>query len=170
MRHQLKEKGIRFVVPLVSFDDVTAIENKNAELARVILSLRSSRDEVERQNEKLNFLASFDPLTKCLNRRAFFSRFEKDWNDSGTGDIAVMMIDVDHFKQINDNHGHSIGDEVLKNLGELLRGIVSSYGLVCRYGGEEFVVFVDGRENSKNVWQSRNEFVLRCRIRRLTAV
>lgn len=140
----IKGKGNSIRGALVSFDDVTAIENKNAELARVILSLRSSRDEVERQNEKLNFLASFDPLTKCLNRRAFFSRFEKDWNDSGTGDIAVMMIDVDHFKQINDNHGHSIGDEVLKNLGELLRGIVSSYGLVCRYGGEEFVVLLTG--------------------------
>lgn len=140
----IKGKGNSIRGALVSFDDVTAIENKNAELARVILSLRSSRDEVERQNEQLNFLASFDPLTKCLNRRAFFSRFEKDWNDSGTEDIAVMMIDVDHFKQINDNHGHSIGDEVLRKMGDLLRGVVSSDGLVCRYGGEEFVVLLTG--------------------------
>lgn len=140
----IKGKGNSVRGALVSFDDVTAIENKNAELARVILSLRSSRDEVERQNEKLNFLASFDPLTKCLNRRAFFNRFEKDWNDNETGDISVMMIDVDHFKHINDNHGHSIGDEVLRTMGELLRGVVSADGLVCRYGGEEFVVLLTG--------------------------
>lgn len=140
----IKGKGNSIRGALVSFDDVTAIENKNAELARVILSLRSSRDEVERQNEKLNFLASFDPLTKCLNRRAFFSRFEKDWNDNETDDISVMMIDVDHFKLINDNHGHSIGDEVLRRMGELLREVVSSHGLVCRYGGEEFVVLLTG--------------------------
>ncbi|MCP4477291.1 MAG: diguanylate cyclase [Planctomycetaceae bacterium] len=140
----IKGKGNSVRGALVSFDDVTAIENKNAELARVILSLRSSRDEVERQNEKLNFLASFDPLTKCLNRRAFFNRFEKDWNDNETGDISVMMIDVDHFKHINDNHGHSIGDEVLRTMGELLRRVVSADGLVCRYGGEEFVVLLTG--------------------------
>lgn len=140
----IKGKGNTIRGALVSFDDVTAIENKNAELARVILSLRNSRDEVERQNEKLNFLASFDSLTKCLNRRAFFSRFEKDWKDNETGDISIMMIDVDHFKHINDNHGHSIGDEVLKTMGMILREIVASRGLVCRYGGEEFVVLLTG--------------------------
>ena len=127
---------------LISFDDVTAIENKNAELGKMIQTLRCSRDEVERQNEKLSFLASFDPLTKCMNRRAFFGKFEAHWEGSETGELVIMMLDVDHFKAVNDNHGHSTGDEVLKAMGSLLRDQIGTAGLVCRYGGEEFVLLL----------------------------
>ena len=127
---------------LVSFDDVTAIENKNAELGKMIHTLRNSRDEVERQNEQLNFLASFDPLTKCLNRRAFFGQFEAHWEKAEDGRLAIMMLDVDHFKAVNDNHGHSVGDDVLRVMGELMHNLIGDRGLVCRYGGEEFVVLV----------------------------
>ena len=127
---------------LVSFDDVTAMENKNAELAKIIGSLRSSRDEVARQNEQLSFLASYDPLTKCMNRRAFFGQFEDVWNDESVTQLNLMMLDVDHFKSVNDNHGHSVGDEVLKAMGSILREKLGEVGLVCRYGGEEFVVLV----------------------------
>ena len=127
---------------LVSFDDVTALENKNAELAKMIGSLRISRDEIARQNEQLSFLASYDPLTKCMNRRAFFGRFEDVWNDESVTQLNLMMLDVDHFKSVNDNHGHSVGDEVLKAVGSILRDKLSEVGLVCRFGGEEFVVLV----------------------------
>ena len=128
---------------LVSFDDVTAMENKNADLAKIIGSLRSSRDEVARQNEQLSFLASYDPLTKCMNRRAFFGEFEDIWNDESITQLNLMMLDVDHFKSVNDNHGHSVGDEVLMAMGSILRDKIGEIGLVCRYGGEEFVVLVD---------------------------
>ena len=125
---------------LVSFDDVTAMENKNSELGKLIQTLRHSRDEVERQNEKLNFLASYDPLTKCMNRRAFFGKFEKYWEEAEDNNLSMMMLDIDHFKSVNDNHGHSVGDDVLRATGELLREEVGQRGLVSRYGGEEFVV------------------------------
>lgn len=136
------EENVRGV--LVSFDDVTAFENKNAELAKIIGSLRSSRDEVARQNERLNFLASYDPLTKCMNRRSFFVEFEKYWTDEDCSQLNLMILDVDHFKGINDTHGHSVGDEVLVMMGHLLRQAVGDRGVVCRYGGEEFVVLVPG--------------------------
>lgn len=136
------EKNVRGV--LVSFDDVTALENKNAELAKTIGSLRSSRDEVARQNERLNFLASYDPLTKCMNRRSFFIEFEKYWGDEDCPLLNLLILDVDHFKNINDTHGHSVGDEVLVLMGHLLREAVGDRGVVCRYGGEEFVILVPG--------------------------
>lgn len=129
---------------LVSFDDVTAMENKNAELAKIIGSLRNSRDEVARQNEQLSFLASYDPLTKCMNRRAFFGKFEEIFADESVTQLNLMMLDVDHFKSVNDNHGHSVGDEVLKAMGVMLRENLEDKGLVCRYGGEEFVVLIPG--------------------------
>ena len=119
------------------------MENKNADLAKIIGSLRSSRDEVARQNEQLSFLASYDPLTKCMNRRAFFGEFEDIWNDESITQLNLMMLDVDHFKSVNDNHGHSVGDEVLMAMGSILRDKIGEIGLVCRYGGEEFVVLVD---------------------------
>ena len=134
---------------LVSFDDVTMIENKNAELAKMIGSLRTSRDEVAKQNERLNFLASYDPLTKCMNRRAFFGEFEKYWNDEDCTDLSLMILDIDNFKSVNDNHGHSVGDEVLRATGSLLREAIGDKGQVCRYGGEEFVLLIPNLDISE---------------------
>ena len=57
-----------------------------------------------------------------------------------------MMVDVDHFKSINDNYGHSVGDEVLKGVGQLLHDVVRDKGAVCRYGGEEFTVLFPDME------------------------
>ncbi len=141
---------------LASFDDVTAMENKNAELAKIIGTLRSSRDEVARQNRKLNFLASYDPLTKCMNRRAFFAKFETMWADPDCSKLNLIMLDVDFFKAVNDNHGHSVGDEVLKAIGSLLRNAISDKGLVCRHGGEEFVMLIPHKSVSDCVALANN--------------
>lgn len=127
---------------MISFDDVTEMERKKIELAAMVKTLRSSRDEVELQNQKLTFLASYDPLTECMNRRAFWIEFEKLWEDSEPLELSLIMVDVDHFKSFNDTFGHSFGDLVLKQLGEALRNTVGDRGLVSRFGGEEFVVAV----------------------------
>ena len=127
---------------LVSFDDVTALESKKTELAEMIDTLRQSRDEVERQNEELQFLASFDPLTKCLNRRSFWAKYEELWKNNPVDQLNIMMVDIDHFKSINDNYGHSVGDDVLRDMGTLLNEVFDGRGLVCRYGGEEFAILI----------------------------
>ena len=127
---------------IISFQDVTALENKKSELAKIIQTVRSSRDEVERQNEKLSFLASFDPLTKCMNRRSFYSRFQILWAETTEHPLTIMMLDIDHFKRVNDDHGHSTGDTVLAKVGEILISTVGKLGTVCRYGGEEFTVLL----------------------------
>jgi diguanylate cyclase (GGDEF)-like protein/PAS domain S-box-containing protein len=127
---------------MVSFDDVTELEKQRSELAQSNISLRQSRDEIERQNEQLTFLACYDTLTQCMNRRAFWQEYENMWKESSLDDLNLLMVDIDHFKSINDTYGHSFGDEVLRHVGETLRNVIGEKGLVCRYGGEEFVIAI----------------------------
>ena len=129
---------------LATFRDVTHIEEHRAELEKMLSMLRCSRDEIERKNRELEILATQDSLTGCLNRRAFFERMAKKWErhqKTGTP-ISCIMIDNDHFKQVNDTFGHAVGDEVLRRVSAVLRGRHSEHGLVCRYGGEEFCIML----------------------------
>lgn len=131
---------------LATFRDVTHVEEHRAELERMLGLLRRSRDEIEQKNRELEILATQDSLTGCLNRRAFFERFEKLWSQrqvDGTL-IACIMIDVDHFKSVNDTYGHHIGDEVLRAVSATIRRLAKDHGLACRYGGEEFCILVPG--------------------------
>jgi diguanylate cyclase (GGDEF)-like protein/PAS domain S-box-containing protein len=127
-----------------TFDNLTAIERKNAHLRKLLVKLRQSRAEVKRQNQELQVLATRDPLTGCLNRRAFFADFETHWSaaDRYAQPLACVMLDIDHFKSINDAHGHATGDRVLQLVAEMLRTMVRKSDLVCRYGGEEFCVLL----------------------------
>jgi PAS domain S-box-containing protein len=125
---------------LASFAEITQLEQHKHELLKMLDALRESRDKICQQNDELSYLATRDSLTGCLNRRSFFEQFERSWQQGNLGELACIMTDIDKFKSINDNHGHSMGDEVLKRVaGELLNSI-GSEGLVCRYGGEEFCV------------------------------
>ena len=127
---------------LATFRDVTHVEEHRAELERMLSLLRNSRDEIKRKNGELEILATQDALTGCLNRRAFFESFESLWSEAkaiGTP-LACLMIDIDHFKSVNDTYGHHAGDEVLRQVSQVIRQIHKDNGLVCRYGGEEFCV------------------------------
>ncbi len=125
---------------LASFDDVTALEDKRIELSRMLSVLKSSRDEIRRQNEQLTHLAARDPLTGCLNRRAFLDYMERHWNNEELSELSVLMIDIDFFKSINDNYGHSTGDDVIRGVAAAIETFVPDGGQLCRYGGEEFCV------------------------------
>ncbi len=129
---------------LVNFNDVTALEQKKEQLIETLTSLRRSRAEIEQQNEKLKYLATRDPLTSCLNRRSFFEYFEDHWKSSinDRKPLACIMVDIDFFKNINDEHGHGTGDIVLKQVAECLRNSIREHDIVCRFGGEEFCVLL----------------------------
>ena len=93
-------------------------------------------------NLRLAALAQTDPLTQVLNRRALTDRLvsELDRARRYGHSVAILMLDLDHFKAVNDTRGHLVGDGVLKDVAEILRGAVRSADFVARYGGEEFVV------------------------------
>lgn len=131
---------------LATFDDVTDLEKRNSELRETLDRLSKSRAEVKKQNEELRFLATRDPLTGCLNRRAAFERFQdvlEEVNDNGTP-LSCIMSDIDHFKNINDRYGHSAGDKVIKFVAKSLREAARIEDIVARYGGEEFCVILPG--------------------------
>ena len=129
---------------LVTFDDITSVEQKNLHLNDLVSKLRSSGDQIRQQNEQLEKLAKRDPLTNCFNRRSLFELFETLWRvgEDNQKDIGCIMCDIDHFKSINDNHGHSVGDEVLKGVSQVFLSLAGEMDLVCRYGGEEFCILV----------------------------
>jgi diguanylate cyclase (GGDEF)-like protein/putative nucleotidyltransferase with HDIG domain len=129
---------------LATFDDVTTTEQQNIELARMLATLKESRDEIQRQNRELYQLATFDPLTRCLNRRSFFEKLKTHWTSAirDHHPISFVMVDIDHFKSVNDRFGHSTGDMVLQMIGETLRTSTRDSDLVCRYGGEEFCILL----------------------------
>ncbi len=95
-------------------------------------------------NRRLEALATTDPLTRVLNRRALLDRLtaEVDRARRFDGSITLLLLDVDHFKQINDTAGHLAGDSVLRQLGALLEDAVRKVDIVARYGGEEFVMLL----------------------------
>ncbi len=87
-------------------------------------------------------LTETDPMTGLFNRRAFFDRMEKLFRSSGNPrSISAIMLDIDHFKQVNDRYGHDVGDTVIKRIASQISG---SPGIVGRLGGEEFAIVLEG--------------------------
>ncbi len=131
---------------LATFDDQTEIVQKNNELRKALKTLSEQQARIEKQNEELTLLATRDPLTGCLNRRAFFDIFDREFVASRKRfrALACIMCDIDHFKGINDNFGHSTGDKVIKAMAEAVKQTVRENDHVCRYGGEEFCVLLPG--------------------------
>lgn len=107
------------------------------------LTAISIRD-LQRSRKKAVDLARIDTLTGLQNRRAFFEAARKasEKPDAAHGSNGVLYIDIDHFKSINDRHGHEGGDVVLKHFAGLLSACTRSSDLVARIGGEEFVIHV----------------------------
>ncbi len=93
---------------------------------------------------QLRQLALRDELTRLLNRREFQRILEEEWDRSVRFQrpFSLVMVDIDHFKLINDTHGHQIGDEVLRHVASLLAGQVRNVDRVTRYGGEEFALIM----------------------------
>lgn len=129
---------------LTSFEDITPLEQKKKELHVTLDKLKRSKEEISQQNAELTRLATTDPLTECLNRRSFFQQFETEWKSAERyhQPIACIMVDIDFFKAVNDTHGHSMGDEVLRGVAAALRNAARVGDLVCRFGGEEFCILM----------------------------
>ena len=98
--------------------------------------------------EELEFYANNDPLTGLRNRRYYFNKLDRIFNGVVPASF-ICMFDIDHFKKINDTYGHDMGDLVLVKFSDFARNHFKSLTEVCRYGGEEFLVFVPIEKDSE---------------------
>ncbi|WP_320174283.1 diguanylate cyclase [Maridesulfovibrio sp.] len=128
----LKQGANDFIQKTASVEEILCRVNSNLEFIELI---QASRDR-----------ANKDYLTGLWNRRYFFERGTPIYEQAMTlgSDLCVVMLDIDHFKKINDTYGHDAGDEVLKEFSSLLAEYVGDSGLVSRFGGEEFTIILDG--------------------------
>ncbi len=128
--------------------DVTEQRRVQAELERAHRELAARVTQIEDLNAQLREQAVRDPLTGLHNRRYLEQTMKRDISRARrSGEtLVVAAIDVDHFKSVNDVHGHAVGDRVLLQLADVLLSKVRSSDLVCRVGGEEFVVVMPRAE------------------------
>jgi diguanylate cyclase (GGDEF)-like protein len=109
-------------------------------------ALALTREQLRDRTRDLAHLATVDGLTGLFNRRYFESRLEEEIQRQRRqlNELALLMVDLDNFKELNDTHGHLVGDRVLREVAEILRRAVRIFDVCARYGGEEFVILMPG--------------------------
>ncbi len=114
------------------------------ELVKRNMEVQKAFGQMTMLANKLEQLANTDPLTRLANRRSLFERFEEVWEhmQRDQGSVSCLMLDVDHFKRVNDTYGHAAGDEVLKVVARVIRENARRPELCGRFGGEEFLLIL----------------------------
>lgn len=110
--------------------------------------------QLDQAEEKLKILAREDPLTKTFNRRHFMELAEAEWERASRygAPLSLLLLDVDHFKRINDRHGHAVGDQLLVGMADALQASLRKPDVLARFGGEEFVVLLPETPRER-AWQ-----------------
>ena len=115
-------------------------------LKRLAHLVRSANEDLRRMNEKLKYIAETDELTGLYNRRRTQEGIRGALRDTESG-VSLIMVDVDHFKRINDSFGHDVGDLVLKGVADILKESAGELpkAMAGRWGGEEFFLVLPER-------------------------
>lgn len=149
------ERGALLCVPMIHHDEVLGVLNfqrpdqdsfnsQEIELLTAIADQAALAVKNARLHEETVALAITDPLTGIPNRRHLFSRLEMEIARANRfgNQISILMVDIDHFKSFNDAAGHRAGDSVLRQVADLLRGMIRKVDTIARYGGEEFLIIL----------------------------
>lgn len=126
----------------------TMVEADAARTAELAEQLYHAKAELEAKQAELTRLANTDSLTGLLIRRRFTALGEQAIRETKTKNICVIMMDIDHFKRINDTYGHAAGDVAIRNFSNIAENEVGEHGFIGRMGGEEFAVILADFEMS----------------------
>jgi diguanylate cyclase (GGDEF)-like protein len=129
------------------------VDERTKTLQQEVLERQRAERAAVEARENMRYQATHDPLTSLLNRRAILDALRNELTRSvrEKTSVAVLMADLDHFKDVNDKHGHMVGDEVLRVVAGRLLKSVRSYDFVGRYGGEEFLVVLCQCDSSQTI-------------------
>ncbi len=144
---------------------IASLRQKNRELESTLDYLRRTREEVDYQE----LLANTDELTGLYNRRCLdrqLDKFIERAHDTGTG-LALILVDVDEFKSVNDTYGHAAGDAVLRGIGRIITECVRTSDLPCRFGGDEFAIVLTEIEPERAVERAET---IRQRVERMLPI
>lgn len=161
------EGKIRGAVVVQSYDNVDAFSQQDLQLLSFVA--RHIYNAIERFQAKseLQFLALHDPLTKLPNRSLFADRvehaLENSQRDARKG-LAVLFLDLDKFKQVNDNFGHHIGDQLLVQVSAQIRQCLRASDTLCRLGGDEFAILLENIPSINAAKQIANKIIAQLRL------
>lgn len=116
-----------------------------------VIKLRASKDKAQQQVSMLEHYAYIDPLTRVLNRRGLekvCKELELEFQGEQQG-YAILLLDIDHFKKVNDQYGHLKGDDILTNIASLLGRKIHSKDILGRWGGEEFIIYAVNKSRTE---------------------
>ena len=148
----------KYIGTIILFKDITEhkqniviLESKNRELDYANAELQAQNQKIQELNIKLKVLSEIDVLTGVYNRRAFdeyykneiiraLNKIDNNQEENTKLNFSIAILDIDNFKKVNDKYGHIAGDNVLKQFAQIIKTITPSSDMVCRYGGEEFVI------------------------------
>lgn len=143
-----KVQGGQFLpdtLPVGGKDEIGRLMSHFKDMAETVwLTHNELEDKVMQRTEALERLTHTDPLTELLNRRGMAERIEaaRSHSQRSNSHYGLLLLDVDYFKSINDQHGHAVGDQALVLIAELIRAIIRPYDSAARWGGDEFLVLV----------------------------
>jgi two-component system CheB/CheR fusion protein len=136
--------------PYTVIQTITPIEGVDKTLSHFVVTHEDVTAQ-KRAEEHMRFIAEHDELTGLWNRKSFINRLNEAIVRRGANRLAVFFLDLDRFKDTNDTLGHLVGDQILRELAGRLRNLLRESGTLARFGGDEFVLFVESADESADV-------------------
>lgn len=140
-RYPVRQELVNFLFACTSLPTISLLSGQLSDLRA---RLQARKDELAQALERIQTLATRDELTGLFNRRHMMEALglQKKFSDRGGRIFCVAILDIDHFKQVNDTYGHRVGDEVLRNFAQHAQTVLRDSDVIARWGGEEFLMML----------------------------